>query len=71
MKEYTATMEKTQTFMPKVNGYKETDIDRKKAEADFRMIDVDLIAWKDGTRHRVTKRELKKLQAQHTWATDF
>jgi len=69
--EYTATMEKTQSFLHKGNGYKETDIDRKKSEADFRMIDVDFIVWRDGTRQRVTKRELKKLQSKHTWMTDF
>lgn len=71
MKKYEATMEKTQTFLPAVNGYEETDIDRRKREVDFRLVATDYIIWKDGRGQAVTKRELKKLEANHTWATDF
>ncbi len=51
-----------------------TAIDARKAAADFRILDVGKrysIAWKDGRRERVTCRQLAKLQAAHTWATDF
>ena len=64
------TMTKTQPA-PTMGEYQPTSIDERKASADFRMIDVDFIVWRDGTRQSVTKRQLTKLQAAHTWATDF
>ncbi len=54
-----------------VGEYKPTELDKRKQEADFRLIDLNYIVWKDGRRQYVTKRELKKLQATYTWVTDF
>lgn len=53
--------------------YKESAIDQKKAEADFRLINVNpnVIRWKDGRQETVNKRTLAQLQAVHSWATDF
>ena len=68
-----ATFTKTQTALP-MGQYKPTAIDAAKAAADFRITDVscgNFIVWQDGRRERVTDRQLAKLQAAHTWATDF
>ena len=65
-----AEFKKIQDAQP-TGEYKETEIDQKKKDVDFRLIDLDYIVWKDGTRQRVTKRQLKKFQEQHTWTTDF
>lgn len=53
--------------------YVQTTVDATKAEADFRLTSVSpyIVAWSNGTTERVTARQLKKLQAAHTWATDF
>jgi hypothetical protein len=55
--------------------YQPTTVDAAKAAADFRVLDVStarkFIAWNDGRREYVTARQLKTLQASHTWATDF
>lgn len=55
--------------------YKRTPIDDAKANADFRLIDVSgtkkLIQWKSGLLEKVSSRQLAKLQAIHTWVTDF
>lgn len=70
-----ATITKTAEFMPQGCALRPTEIDAAKAAADFRILDVScrlkVIAWRDGTRQRVTARELAKLQASHTWQTDF
>lgn len=54
--------------------YKPTAIDKTKAQVDFRIVGLSgkyEIRWKDGHFERVTKRQLKKLQSAHKWATDF
>lgn len=51
--------------------YVPTEIDARKEAADFRLIDLGYIRWADGTGQSVTKRELAKLQKNHTWETDF
>lgn len=51
--------------------YIPTIIDDNKASADFRLVDMGYIIWKDGKGEKVTKRQLKKLQNLHTWVTDF
>lgn len=67
-----ATMTKIQNAQP-MGEYKPTAVDAKKAAADFLLINVNpnIIDWKDGRRERVTSRQLSKLQASHSWATDF
>lgn len=67
-----ATITKTKSAQP-MGQYQPTAIDAAKAAADFRLLQVSpyVIAWKDGRRERVTERQLKKLQAAHTWTTDF
>ena len=58
---------------PKMGQYKETTIDKQKREVDFLLKSVNpyFIRWKDGRGETVNKRQLTKLQAQHTWMTDF
>jgi hypothetical protein len=53
--------------------YKPTALDHAKAAAAFRLVNIgpNLIVWQDGRRERVTERQLAKLQAAHSWATDF
>lgn len=54
--------------------YTPTVIDERKAEADFRILAVgskNTIRWRDGRTEQVTRRQLAKLESQHTWATDF
>ena len=54
--------------------YKPTAIDAAKDAADFRLIAVgkkNTIVWRNGTSELVTDNKLAKLQACHTWATDF
>ena len=69
-----ATITKTQNA-PLVGQYTRTPIDDAKTTADFLLIDVScaqkVIDWKDGRREWVTSRQLKQLQAKHTWATNF
>lgn len=68
------TFTKTHGALP-MGIYHPTDIDMRKAAADFRLLDVSCrlkrIQWRDGRMQEVTSRELTKLQAAHTWATDF
>lgn len=64
------TLTKTQEAQPK-GEYKETDIDRRKAEVDFCVIYTGTIRWKDGSTQQVTTRQLNKLCTEHTWATDY
>jgi hypothetical protein len=56
-------------------AYQPTSRDAEKAAADFLVIDVStakcVIDWRDGRREWVSRRELKKLQAAHTWMTNF
>jgi hypothetical protein len=68
----TATLTKIKAAQP-MGEYTPTAVDRTKAGVDFRLINVgpNVIAWQDGRRERVTNRQLAKLQAAHTWATDF
>jgi len=53
--------------------YSPTAVDDAKAAADFCLLQVgpNVIRWRDGRTERVTARQLAKLQAAHTWATDF
>jgi hypothetical protein len=55
--------------------YSPTAVDVAKASVDFRLVDVsgpkNGIVWKDGRREQVTDGQLSKLQAKHSWATDF
>lgn len=68
----TATVTKTKDAQP-MGTYTPTSVDAQKAAADFRLTSVSpyYIAWRDGRTERVTKRQLEKLKASHTWATDF
>jgi hypothetical protein len=64
----------TKTLTAQTMGqYKTTSVDAAKAAADFRLISVSpyIVAWNNGTTERVTARQLKKLQAEHTWSADF
>ena len=69
-----ATFTKTRDAQP-MGQYRATAVDARKAAADFRLVDVSCrlkrIVWADGRQQDVTARELTKLQADHTWATDF
>lgn len=54
--------------------YRQTAIDAAKKAADFCLTACDsknTIVWRDGRHERVTDARLAKLQAAHTWATDF
>lgn len=55
--------------------YRPTEVDAKKKAADFLLTGVSgskmEIRWKCGRCERVTDRKLAKLQALHTWTTDF
>ncbi len=53
--------------------YRPTTVDAAKDAAAFRLISVSpyIVAWNGGKTERVTARQLKTLQATHTWATDF
>lgn len=66
------TITKTQEAPP-VGEYKPTSVDAAKDAADFRVIGVSpfYVRWKDGRTEQVTSLQLKRLQAAHTWATDF
>ena len=65
-------MIKTQSAQ-KMGEYKKTDIDTRKENADFRLVQVCpfYITWKDGHSEQVTRRQLEKLQKTHTYAVDF
>lgn len=66
------TFTKVQDAQPK-GEYQPTAVDAAKAAASFRLVNVspNIIVWNDGRQQTVNARELKKLQAAHTWATDF
>ena len=68
----TATFKKIAAAQP-VGQYKPTSVDAQKAAADFLLKQVApyYITWKDGKSEYVTAAKLAKLQASHTWATDF
>jgi len=53
--------------------YKPTSLDARKKEVDFLLTSVNpyYIKWRSGDLQKVTKRELVKLQATHSWTTDF
>lgn len=69
-----ATCTKIQDAQP-LGEYTPTQVDAEKKAADFRLLDVStsnkLIRWRDGRAEYVTSRQLAKLQAAHSWATDF
>jgi hypothetical protein len=69
-KQMFATVTKTQSAQP-VGQYARTALDDRKDAADFLLTSLGYIRWKDGRGQYVTDRQLKKLQASHTWATDF
>ena len=64
---------KTREFRPHGCAIPPTTVDAAKAAADFRLLQVapNVIRWRDGRTERVTERQLRKLQAAHTWAPDF
>jgi hypothetical protein len=67
------TFIKTQDAQP-MGEYKPTAVDDAKKNADFRLVAVgtkNTIIWKDGRTELVTRKQLAKLQASHTWAPDF
>lgn len=64
------TLTKIKSAQP-MGQYQPTAIDAMKAAADFRLLDLDTIRWKDGRTEFVTRAKLAKLQKSHTWATDF
>ena len=54
--------------------YRPTTVDAAKAAADFLVAAVgrrNTIVWANGRTQLVTDASLDKLQAVHTWATDF
>jgi hypothetical protein len=57
----------------KPGNYKKTDLDTKKENADFRLVNIDpyIIIWNNGITNKVSKVELKKLQNEYNWITDF
>ena len=64
---------KTQSYTP-AGKYKETSIDQRKKDADFRLMQVSpyVIKWKDGRVETVNKRKLDKLQKAHpNYMSDF
>lgn len=65
-----ATLTKIKSAPP-MGEYQPTAIDAVKAAADFRILDLGTIRWKDGRTEFVTRAKLAKLQKIHTWATDF
>jgi hypothetical protein len=71
---YTATVTKTHDAQP-MGVYAATAVDAVKVAADFRLLDVTgfkkHLRWRDGRDEFVTSRQLAKLQAIHSWATDF
>ena len=69
---FTATVTKTKNAEP-VGEYRRTAVDDRKDAADFLVVNrgPNMIRWQDGRLERVTDRQLSKLQASHTWATDF
>jgi hypothetical protein len=72
MRDMKATITKTRDAM--IGGpYIPTLVDAFKAAADFRLTAVcpNVIVWKNGKEDRISDRILEKLQAAHTWATDF
>lgn len=74
MATYTATVTKTKSAQP-AGVYVPTQIDAQKAAAEFRLTacfgNKNAIVWRDGRIETVSNRRLAKLQAAHTWATDF
>ena len=66
------TLTKTQEAQT-IGNYKATLVDEKKANADFRLTQVNpfYIKWNNGKGQIVTKRELNRLQKIHTYETDF
>lgn len=53
--------------------YVRTAVDDRKDAADFLLLQVspNVIRWNDGHQERVTARQLTRLQAAHSWHTDF
>lgn len=69
-----ATITRTRDARPMGAGAA-TDVDAAKAAAGFRLTACpgtrNAITWRDGRQEVVTDARLRKLQAAHSWATDF
>jgi hypothetical protein len=70
--QYTATFTQTSCAMP-MGKYTPTTVDENKQNVDFRIMQMSpiYIRWADGSGEIVTPAKLKKLQAKHTFTTDF
>jgi hypothetical protein len=68
----TAQISKVKDAQP-MGEYQQTSLDLQKKEVDFLLVQVApfVIRWKNGGSQIVTSAKLKKLQAAHTWLTDF
>ena len=68
----TATITQTATAQP-VGECKPISLDQRKAEVDFRLIQVNplVICWRNGEAEQVTPRRSTRLKTAYTWATDF
>jgi hypothetical protein len=55
--------------------YRPTAVDTNKSHVDFCLTSINrannTIRWSDGRMQNVTDRQLIKLQANHSWTTDF
>lgn len=65
----------TKTKSAQIMGVRKlTGVDEQKKSADFRIIYTGkkhTIQWNSGLVEHVTDRKLEKLQASHSWATDY
>lgn len=70
---WTSTITLVKEAQMPTKPYQETKIDKEKKQVDFLLTQVSpyYIRWKDGKGECVNKRQLNKLQKQHTWANDF
>lgn len=73
---YTATMVKTQEYLPKVEKNILLAEQKELLNFDFRLVYVDgachIIIWKDGRKQELkTRRQFEKLAKKHSWKTDF
>lgn len=61
---------------PEMGAYKKTSLDARKEQVDFLVKDISVksacrIVWRCGKAEQVTSRQLKSLQKNHSWTTDF
>lgn len=73
---YTATIIKTQEYLPKVEKNILLAEQKELLNFDFRLVYVDgechIIIWKDGRKQELkTRRQFEKLAKKHSWKTDF